>query len=91
MTVLFKIIAFPVDYFLIGLVWVYKIFISPFKQKTCAYFPTCSIYMIDAIKEYHFIKGVCLGLKRLLRCSPKNKGCYDPIPLNIKGDLKWIL
>jgi len=91
MTVLFKIITFPIDYFLIGLVWVYKIFISPILLKTCAYTPTCSKYMIDAIREYHFIKGVNLGLKRLLRCSPKYKGSYDPIPLNIKGDLKWIL
>ena len=86
-----KIICFPIDYFLIGLVWVYKIFISPLLPKTCAFSPTCSIYMIEAIKEYHFFKGVKLGLKRLSKCSPKNKGCYDPVPVNIKGDIKWIL
>lgn len=91
MKMLIKIICFPIDYLLICLVWVYKLFISPLFPKTCAYSPSCSIYMIEAIKEYHFIKGVSIGIKRLIRCSPKHKGCYDPIPLNIKGDLKWIL
>lgn len=91
MKTVIKIICFPIDYFLIGLVWVYKIFISPLLTKTCAYSPSCSSYMIEAIKEYHFIKGVRLGLKRLARCSPKHKGCYDPVPVNIKGDIKWIL
>jgi len=91
MKIFLKIICFPIDYFLIGLVWFYKIFISPFLPKTCKFSPSCSTYMMEAIKEYHFFKGVKLGLKRLLKCSPKNKGCYDPIPVNIKGDIKWIL
>lgn len=86
-----KIVCFPFDYMFIGLVWVYKIFVSPFKPKTCVFVPTCSIYMIQAIKEFHFIKGILLGIKRLLKCNPKNKGGFDPFPPNIKGDSKWIL
>lgn len=91
---MYKVINFlclPIDYFFIGLVWLYKIFISPFKTKTCRFIPTCSTYMINAIKEFHFIKGIKIGLNRIIRCSPKNKGGFNPIPLNIKGELKWLI
>ncbi|MDD2445569.1 MAG: membrane protein insertion efficiency factor YidD [Clostridia bacterium] len=86
-----KIITLPLNYVCIGLVWLYKILISPLLPRVCPYTPTCSKYMINAIKEFGFAKGIVLGSGRLLRCSPKHKGCYDPIPLNLKGDLKWIL
>ena len=86
-----KIICLPIDYALIACVWAYKIFISPLKPKCCAYIPTCSTYMIEAIKEFHFFRGVIIGLKRLARCRPKFQGGFDPIPINLKGDIKWIL
>lgn len=81
----------PFDWFFIGLVWLYKIFISPFKPKVCRFTPTCSKYMINSIKEFHFFKGIIIGLKRLLRCKPKNMGGFDPVPINIKGEARWIL
>lgn len=86
-----SIILIPIDYFFMSCVWIYKIFISPLKPKTCRFTPTCSTYMINAIKEYHFVKGIFIGIKRLLRCSPKNKGGFDPVPPNIKGDIKWLI
>lgn len=86
-----KIICFPFDCFCVGLVWVYKIFISPLKQKSCVFYPTCSTYMILAIKEYHFVKGVWFGLKRLVKCNPKSHGGFDPVPVNIKGEIRWVL
>lgn len=86
----FKILFFPFDYFFIGLVWVYKIFISPLKPKTCRFIPSCSTYMIYSIKEYSFIKGIFIGTKRLLRCNHKGKHGFDPIPINLKGDSKWL-
>lgn len=91
MNKILDIICIPFDYFFIGLVWVYKIFISPLKPKVCRFTPTCSKYMINSIKEFHFFKGILIGYKRLLRCKPKNKGGFDPIPINIKGEAKWIL
>ena len=81
----------PIDYFFILLVYAYKVFISPFKPKTCRFLPTCSTYMILCIKEFHFFKGIPLGLKRLARCTPKAQGGWDPIPHNIKGEIKWTL
>ena len=32
-----------------------------------------------AIKKYGCIKGVYLGIKRLLKCHPCAKGGYDPL------------
>lgn len=46
----------------------------------CRFIPTCSNYMIEAIEEYGSIKGVYLGIKRILRCHPFTKKYgYDPV------------
>lgn len=88
---IYSVISYPIDKLCIALVWLYKIFISPLKPKTCAYAPTCSVYMIQAISEFHFFSGIILGLKRLVRCSPKHKGGVDLVPDNIRGKLKFLI
>lgn len=45
----------------------------------CRFTPTCSEYMYDAVARYGGLRGVGLGLKRLLRCNPFCKGGYDPV------------
>ena len=50
----------------------------------CRYTPTCSEYTIIAIKEYGSIRGLFMGIKRILRCNPLGKSGYDPVPPNIK-------
>ncbi len=61
------------------LIGFYKIFISPLLGKNCRFYPTCSDYTYQAIEKYGLIKGVYLGLKRILRCNPFNPGGYDPL------------
>ena len=46
----------------------------------CRFEPSCSQYMIDAVRARGAIVGVALGLWRLLRCNPLNRGGYDPAP-----------
>lgn len=46
----------------------------------CRYTPTCSQYMYEAIERYGIIKGVSLGVRRILRCHPWGGRGYDPIP-----------
>ena len=67
---------------LIFLIDIYKKIISPIFEYLgvhCKYYPTCSQYMKQAIEKYGAIKGVFLGIKRILRCNPFSKGGYDPL------------
>lgn len=91
MNKLIKIISFPLKWLLVGLIYVYKFCISPLLPKTCRYLPTCSNYAILAIKEFGVFKGVWLAFKRILRCNPKCECGVDPVPSNIKGDIKWLI
>ena len=52
-----------------------------FCHSSCHFYPTCSNYMIEAINEYGTIKGVYLGIKRILRCHPGASFGYDPVPV----------
>ena len=71
------------SYLLIKIIKVYQIVISPYLGNNCRYLPTCSEYFIDSLKEYGFIKGALVGIKRILSCHPikllgGGKG-FDPI------------
>jgi putative component of membrane protein insertase Oxa1/YidC/SpoIIIJ protein YidD len=36
--------------------------------------------MIEAINEWGFIKGLYLGIRRILRCHPWASFGHDPVP-----------
>ena len=85
------IITYPIRLICYGLIYLYKIFISPLFNASCKFKPSCSTYMLLAIKEWGIIKGIYLGAKRILRCNPWSKACgVDMVPYNIKGEHKWI-
>ena len=65
---------------LIGLVKLYQYIISPLLGPRCRFSPTCSQYMIDAIQRFGVIRGLILGLRRLLCCHPWHTGGHDPVP-----------
>ncbi len=46
---------------------------------SCRFYPTCSTYTLDAIEKYGAFKGGYIGIKRILRCHPFNKGGLDPL------------
>lgn len=49
--------------------------------RVCRFEPTCSEYMIQAVQRFG-MKGVLLGIARLMRCHPFAKGGVDPVPLH---------
>lgn len=57
----------------------YQYSISPLLPNSCRYTPTCSQYSIDAINKYGALKGMWLGLKRILTCHPWGGSGYDPV------------
>lgn len=67
---------------LIGLVRIYQTLISPLFPPSCRYYPTCSNYMIDALKKHGLILGLIMGICRILRCNPFIRGGVDPVPDN---------
>ncbi|MBE5736217.1 MAG: membrane protein insertion efficiency factor YidD [Clostridiales bacterium] len=87
---LVNIVTLPIKGLLILLIKLYQWCISPLLPKTCRFYPSCSKYMILAIKEWGVLRGLWLGTKRIFRCRPGGKCGEDFVPLNIKGELKWI-
>lgn len=78
-----KVFAFfskGLAFVLIALIIFYKKAISPLFPSVCRFYPSCSTYTLESIKKYGVIKGCMLGIKRILRCHPLNKGGYDPVP-----------
>lgn len=75
---------------MIGLIYFYKYCISPLLPDSCIYRPSCSTYMLTAIQRFGVFKGIYLGIKRLLRCVPWQRGGFDPVPDNPHGDMKWL-
>lgn len=73
-----------------GLVLFYKKCISPLLPNVCMYYPSCSSYMLEAIRKFGVFRGVIMGAKRIWRCSPWGEGGFDPVPDNPKGDMKWL-
>jgi hypothetical protein len=69
----------PLAWLLIGLVRLYQRFLSPILPATCRFRPTCSQYMIEALRKKGFVVGFCLGLWRILRCNPFCRGGHDPV------------
>ncbi len=57
----------------------YKRFISPFLPSACRFEPTCSEYMLEAVEKYGTVRGIGLGLRRVLRCHPFHQGGFDPV------------
>ena len=65
---------------LIGTVKIYQRFLSPLIGKNCRFIPTCSEYMIEAIRIHGPMKGTWLGIRRIARCNPFGGWGYDPVP-----------
>ena len=63
----------------IGIVRAYQT-VSRFLPPVCRYSPTCSEYMIQAIRIHGVFRGVGMGILRILRCHPFHPGGYDPVP-----------
>jgi len=65
---------------LVLLVRAYQVVLSPMMGGCCRFEPSCSNYMIEAIEVHGAVRGVLLGLMRLLRCHPFGRSGYDPVP-----------
>jgi putative membrane protein insertion efficiency factor len=58
----------------------YQLGISPFLGQSCRFYPTCSNYALEAIRERGAMKGSLLAARRLCKCHPWHPGGVDPVP-----------
>ncbi len=59
---------------------VYQLTLSRLWPNICIYTPSCSQYTVHAIRNRGLVRGMALGVWRILRCHPFAKGGYDPPP-----------
>ena len=57
----------------------YRRFLSPALGQRCRYYPTCSAYAEEAVRELGAFRGIILAAWRVLRCNPFSRGGLDPL------------
>ncbi|MBH67550.1 MAG: membrane protein insertion efficiency factor YidD [Rhodospirillaceae bacterium] len=72
------------------LVWLLKAAIRAYRYtlssligNQCRYYPTCSVYAIEALDTHGTAVGLRFALKRLARCHPWGQSGVDPVPPKI--------
>ncbi len=63
---------------LIFLVLLYRATFGLLYRGHCRFKPTCSQYMIDAVRRHGPWRGGWLGIRRIGRCRPWGGSGYDP-------------
>lgn len=65
--------------FLVFLVELYRKAVSPLFPATCRFYPSCSEYSVEALKEHGALAGIWMTAGRIIRCVPFCRGGYDPV------------
>ena len=58
----------------------YRAVISPLYGDVCRYYPSCSLFGLQAIQQRGLVLGSVLTLRRLGRCHPWASGGVDDVP-----------
>ena len=64
----------------------YQLGVSPFLGPSCRFYPSCSEYAVEAVREHGALKGSALTAVRLCKCHPFHAGGVDPVPPNPAKD-----
>jgi len=70
----------PAAHLAVGAVRAYQWTIRPLIGANCRFWPSCSDYAVEAVREHGAVRGSALAGWRILRCNPWCQGGYDPVP-----------
>ena len=62
---------------IVGLVWIYRATLGPILGGQCRFHPSCSEYMLLAVRKHGAWAGFWMGLGRIGRCHPFHRGGLD--------------
>ncbi len=65
--------------FMVLILRLYRLVISPLYGDVCRYYPSCSAYGLGSIQEHGVIIGSVLATRRLGRCHPWAEGGIDDV------------
>jgi putative membrane protein insertion efficiency factor len=68
----------------IGVVKLYQRILSPWFGGRCRFFPSCSHYCEQAVREHGALRGLRLFLIRIGKCHPLHRGGFDPVPPRVE-------
>ena len=75
-----------IKFLLCFMIKAYQYTISPLLGNNCRFYPTCSNYALEAIKEYNLFSAIKLITFRVLRCNPWGGSGVDLLPKkNVKN------
>lgn len=49
------------------------------RTQHCRFFPSCSDYAVQSLRQYGLMTGIMLSTGRIVRCNPFCAGGYDPV------------
>lgn len=70
----------PVRAVLVGAIGLYRATLAGWLGGQCRFWPSCSRYAQDAIRNRGAVVGSTLAIWRVLRCNPFGAGGPDPAP-----------
>ncbi|MCP5183485.1 MAG: membrane protein insertion efficiency factor YidD [Pseudomonadales bacterium] len=65
---------------LVAAIRIYQLTLSVFLGRQCRFYPTCSNYGMQAVREHGPWRGLALTGRRIGRCHPWHPGGFDPVP-----------
>lgn len=69
-----------ITWLLLKLIRLYQLLLSPLLGQNCRFYPTCSNYAQQALKQHGLLKGTVLSVKRIVKCHPLHPGGIDEVP-----------
>ncbi|HEY3210488.1 MAG TPA: membrane protein insertion efficiency factor YidD [Actinomycetota bacterium] len=70
----------PARYGLLALIWMYRATLGALMGGQCRFYPSCSAYAEQAVRQSGAVRGLALTIWRVLRCSPLSRGGVDYPP-----------